>query len=108
MDAPGMAFGLHTDLLGTDRLPGTDAEVGLPAIGEPDSAVRPHHTGQPHSSVALHFSDSSRIFVNSIPNDGNPKVVDFDTKQIEWVRIEVTDADGIHVGFSEVEVFLFP
>ena len=58
------------------------------------------------AGVALHFSDSSRIFVNSIPNDGNPKVVDFDTKQIEWVRIEVTDADGIHVGFSEVEVFL--
>lgn len=57
------------------------------------------------AGVALHFSDSSRIFVNSIPNDGSPKTVDFPNKQVEWVRIEVTDADGEHVGLSEVEAF---
>ena len=57
------------------------------------------------AGVTLHFSDSTRIFVHSIDNSGRPKVVDFDTKQIEWIKIEVTDADGIHVGFSEVEVY---
>ena len=58
------------------------------------------------AGVALHFSDSSRIYVNSIPNDGSPKVVDFETKQVEWIRVEVTDADGLHVGFSEIEAYL--
>lgn len=57
------------------------------------------------AGVTLHFSDSSRIFVHSIDNGGAPKVVDFDTKVVDWVKVEVTDADGLHVGLSEVEVY---
>lgn len=57
------------------------------------------------AGITLHFSDGSRIFVNSIPNNGAPKVVEFATKETQFVRCEVTDADGMNVGLSEVEVF---
>lgn len=57
------------------------------------------------AGVTLHFSDSTRIFVNSIANSGAPKVVDFAPKQVDWLKVEVTDADGYNVGFSEIEVF---
>lgn len=57
------------------------------------------------AGVTLHFSDGTRIFVNSISNNGAPKVVEFPTKETKFVRCEVTDADGINVGISEIEVF---
>lgn len=57
------------------------------------------------AAVTLHFSDSTRVFVNSIENNGAPKVIDFDTKQVDWIKVEVTDADGVNVGFSEIEVY---
>ncbi len=57
------------------------------------------------AGVTLHFSDSSRIFVNSIDNSGIPRVVDFPEKEIEWMEVEVTDADGVDVGLSEIEVY---
>lgn len=57
------------------------------------------------AGVTIHFSDSTSIFVHAIDNSGKPKVIDFDTKQVEWMKIEVTDADGINVGLSEVEVY---
>lgn len=60
------------------------------------------------AGVTIHFSDSSKIFVNSIPNNGAPKVVDFEPRNVEWVKIEVTDADGLNVGLSEVEVYSSP
>lgn len=53
----------------------------------------------------LHFSDGSKLLVHQIPNDGSPKAVSFPTKRIDWVRFEVTDADGIQVGLSEIEVY---
>ncbi len=62
----------------------------------------------PDSHIAggiLHFSDGSKILVHQIPNDGSPKVVSFPAKRIEWLRFEVTDADGEHVGLSEIEVY---
>lgn len=56
----------------------------------------------------LHFSDGSRLNVWSIPNDGSPKEVTFDSRTVSWVRFEVTDADGVHVGLSEMEVYPSP
>lgn len=56
----------------------------------------------------LHFSDGTSIFVNQIPNDGRAKTIDFPTKRVEWVRFEVTDADGYNVGLSEIEVYPSP
>lgn len=57
------------------------------------------------AGVTLHFSDGSRIFVNSIPNNGAPKVIEFPIKDTKFVRCEVTDADGMNVGLSEIEIF---
>lgn len=56
----------------------------------------------------LHFSDGSSIIVNTIPNDGSPKVVEFETKKVSWVRFEVTDGEGKNLGLSEIEVYPAP
>lgn len=56
----------------------------------------------------LHFSDGSKIDVLQIPNDGSPKVISFLSKEVEWIRFEVTDADGVGLGFSEIEVYPSP
>lgn len=56
----------------------------------------------------LHFSDGTSIFVNQIPNDGRAKTVSFPTKNVTWVKFEVTDADGYNVGLSEIEVYPSP
>lgn len=56
----------------------------------------------------LHFSDGSKINVWNIANDGSPKEVEFETKIVKWVRFEVMDAVGSHVGLSEIEVFPSP
>jgi len=56
----------------------------------------------------LHFSDGSNIRVWQIPNDGSPKTVSFPSKKIDWIRFEVTDGDGIGLGFSEIEVYPSP
>jgi len=53
----------------------------------------------------LHLSDGSSIDVLQIPNDGSPKVVSFPAKRVEWIRFEVTDGDGVGLGFSEIEVY---
>lgn len=62
----------------------------------------------PDSHIAgatIYFSDSTKIYVHAIDNGGMPKVIDFDTKKVDWIKVEVTDADGVNVGFSEVEVY---
>lgn len=56
----------------------------------------------------LHFSDGSKINVWGIANDGSPKEVEFEARKVEWVRFEVTDADGSQLGLSEIEVFPSP
>lgn len=56
----------------------------------------------------LHFSDGSKINVWGIANDGSPKEVEFESRKVEWVRFEVTDAAGTQVGLSEIEVFPSP
>ncbi len=56
----------------------------------------------------LHFSDGSKIDVLQIPNDGTGKVISFSSKSVKWIRFEVTDGDGIGLGFSEIEVYPSP
>lgn len=56
----------------------------------------------------LKFSDGTSVLVNQIPDDGSPKVVEFSPRHTDFVRFEVTDADGIHVGLSEIEVYPAP
>ena len=50
------------------------------------------------ASGILHFSDGSHVSVWEIANDGKPKVVTFPTRKTRWVRFEVTDGDGEHLG----------
>ena len=56
----------------------------------------------------FHFSDGSRIDVFQIPNDGSPKVVNFPTKNVDWIRFEAMDGDGEQLGLSELQVFPAP
>lgn len=56
----------------------------------------------------LWFSDGSKIDVREIPNGGKPKVVEFSSKKIEWVKFESTDAVGKNLGLSEIEVYPAP
>ncbi|WP_353125190.1 GH92 family glycosyl hydrolase [Parapedobacter pyrenivorans] len=53
----------------------------------------------------LLFSDGSKIGVLGIPNDGEPKVIEFDEKIVKWVEFRVNDAQGSYVGLSEMEVY---
>ena len=60
------------------------------------------------ASVKMTFSDGSELYVRQIPDNGHGKEVLFETKTIDWVKIEVTDAEGKDVGFSEIEIFAAP
>lgn len=65
---------------------------------------RPSHLTQ-IGSGSLVFSDGSKIHVPAISNDGSPKMVLFPTKEVTWVRFDVTDGEGLGMGLSEIEVF---
>lgn len=56
-------------------------------------------------AASLFFSDGTRIGVVGIPDNGEPKVVEFAPKRVRWVKFEVNDAVGSHVGLSEIEAF---
>lgn len=63
-------------------------------------------TGDAHTAGGdLFFSDGTRIGVVGIPDNGEPKVVEFAPKRVRWVKFEVNDAVGSHVGLSEIEAF---
>ena len=53
------------------------------------------------AGITIHFDDGSRLPVNTIPNDGTAKVVEFAPKTTKRLRFEVTDGDGPTLGLSE-------
>lgn len=53
----------------------------------------------------LIFSDGTQIGVVAIPNNGEPKVVEFAEKTVSWIRFQPNDAQGSYVGLSEIEVY---
>jgi len=53
----------------------------------------------------LYFSDGSNIPVSFLANDGSPAPVNFPTKQVTWVKFQVTGGSGLNVGMSEFKVF---
>lgn len=69
-----------------------------------DRADKNTHT----AAGTLYFSDGTSIIVNTIPDDGTPKVVEFDSKKVNWVRFQVTDGEGKNLGLSEFEVYPAP
>ncbi len=66
-----------------------------------DRATLAEHT----AGGVLHFSDGSKVQVRAIPNDGSAKLIEFSPRDVEWVRFEVIDGDGLDLGLSEIEVF---
>jgi hypothetical protein len=53
----------------------------------------------------LSFSDGSSIKLSGIPADGTPKAVTFPDKTVTWIRLKVTDGQGLNVGLSEIQVY---
>lgn len=53
----------------------------------------------------LSFSDGSSIAVTDINNNGTFRTIDFATKQITWVKFQVTSGSGTNVGLGEFEVW---
>jgi hypothetical protein len=65
---------------------------------------RPNLTDAVNKGV-LYFSDGNNIPVSFVANDGSPAVVIFPTKQVTWVKFQVTGGSGLNVGLSEFKVF---
>ena len=78
-----------------------DEEVTLARILLYDRPTPEAHT----AGGDLFFSDGTRIGVTGIPNNGDPKVVEFTPKRVKWVRFVANDAVGSHIGLSEIEAF---
>jgi len=55
----------------------------------------------------LSFSDGSSITTGELPDNAAPYTIPFDTKSIDWVKFEVTDAEGNKQGLTEFEIYEF-
>ncbi len=62
---------------------------------------------QDHAAACqLVFADGSKEQIWAIPNDGSPRSISFTPRLSDFVRIEIVDGLGDHIGLSEVQVFL--
>jgi len=60
---------------------------------------------QDHASGGtIEFSDGTTIDVSDIPNDGEGKPVAFPSKAVSWMKFQVTEGSGTHVGLSELRM----
>lgn len=60
---------------------------------------------QDHASAGtLTFSDGTVLDVSDIPNDGAEKIVTFPSKSVAWMRLQVNEGSGTHVGLSELQM----
>ncbi|MCP4135964.1 MAG: discoidin domain-containing protein, partial [bacterium] len=60
------------------------------------------------NGALLEFSDGSTIEVGSLPEDGSAHTVTFDAKTVSWVKLNISDAEGVNVGLAEMQVFGYP
>lgn len=60
------------------------------------------------ASGVLQFSDGTHERVLQLPADGAPRVVDFEPRNVSWLRFEATDGEGESLGLSEIEVMAAP
>ena len=56
-------------------------------------------------SGTLRFSDGSSLAVGALPNDGAALTLDFATRSVTWIRLEVASARGDNAGLAELEVY---
>lgn len=54
--------------------------------------------------VLLSFSDNSSFIVYDIPSDGTDKVINFNTKNVSWVKVTVISAEGYNAGLTEIQI----
>lgn len=57
------------------------------------------------AACQLVFSDGSKVQIWAVPNDGSPRTVFFEPREVTGMTLEVVDGSGSHIGLSEVEVF---
>ena len=51
------------------------------------------------------FSDGSKIYFSSLETDGSATEISFSARQIQWLEITVTDAEGVSPGLTEIELY---
>ncbi|HEX7935962.1 MAG TPA: LamG-like jellyroll fold domain-containing protein [Paraburkholderia sp.] len=57
------------------------------------------------SGGTLTFSDGSSVTVTGIPNDGTAATITFASRNVTWVKFQVTNSSGSNNGLSEFQVF---
>lgn len=60
------------------------------------------------AACVLDFSDGSEVHVWAVPNDGSPKTVVFEPREITGMSLKCVDGDGLRIGLSELEVYNDP
>ena len=60
------------------------------------------------AACILKFSDGSEEHVFAVPNDGSPKTIVFEPREVTGFTLDVVDGVGTKIGLSEVEVYHDP
>lgn len=65
---------------------------------------------RPHSGVAVYrgtltFSDGTSIEVGELPNNGDALEVNFESRQVTWLKFQVDESPGSTTGLAEIEVY---
>lgn len=60
--------------------------------------------GEQTGGAIIYFDDGNCIEARGIPKDGTPKIVTFDEKKINWLKIKLTEPGKGNIGLSEVKV----
>jgi putative alpha-1,2-mannosidase len=60
------------------------------------------------AACVLKFSDGSEEHVFAVPNDGSPKTLVFEPREVAGLTVEVVDGIGTQIGLSEIEVYYDP
>lgn len=60
------------------------------------------------AACELKFSDGSKVQVWAVPNNGEPKTVVFEPREVTGMTMTCVDGDGLRVGLAELEVYQDP
>ena len=57
------------------------------------------------AACELKFSDGSKVQVWAVPNNGEPKTVVFEPREVTSITLSCVDGDGLRIGLAELEVY---
>lgn len=60
------------------------------------------------AACSIKFSDGSEVQVWAIPNDGSPKTVVFEPREVSGMTLTCVDGVGTRIGLAELEVYHDP